>query len=321
LKKLKWLFQPVLIFVVAQVSWALLMAVWIRWYVVRINEIDELISRFPIKENFGTGQWVVLVEGCLLMGIILVGLYIIFVSLRRQTKLNRMQDSILSNVTHELKTPLASIRLYTETLLLRDLGPAEREKFLRRSLSETERLQKLIDTVLISARMTAEKTHHDFQRVAIKELVSDSWKKTLERFGETRAFSFKVTPDIPVDQVFVHGNSLQLSIVFDNLLDNSVKYTEQGGRIHLDLEITNQWIRIALFDDGMGLEKKSLKKVFQRFYRAEKASLHKVQGSGLGLFASYSIVKAHRGKLFATSDGLGKGSCFHVELPRETSDY
>ena len=321
MKQIKWLFQPVLIFVVAQVSWALLMAVWIRWYVTRNREIDDLLMKYSVKEGFGTGQWVVLLEGCLLMAIILVGLYIIFASLRRQTKLNKMQDSILSNVTHELKTPLASIRLCCETLLLRNLSTEEQHKFLKRALSETERLQKLIDTVLISARMTSEAVPNDFERVRLMDTLEHSWKKILERFGEQRHFEWTADPNVSAESVYVEGNPHQLAIVFDNLLDNAVKYTERGGHIHLKVSLTNQFVKLHLFDDGMGIEKQNLKKVFRRFFRAEKSSVRKVQGSGLGLYVCHTIAKAHGGKIYANSEGPGKGSSFHVELPRETLDY
>jgi signal transduction histidine kinase len=104
-------------------------------------------------------------------------------------------------------------------------------------------------------------------------------------------------------------------------LDNSVKYTDRGGLISCKVSLTNQWIKFHFFDDGMGIEKSNLKRIFRRFFRAEKTSLKKVQGSGLGLFVCQTIVKAHQGKIFASSDGPGKGSHFHVELPRQTIDY
>lgn len=320
MRRLRWLFQPVLIFVVAQVSWALLMFVWIRWYLMRNQEIDALINRFPLKDSLATGQWVVLVEGCILMAIILVGLYFIFVSLRKQQKLNKLQDSILSSVTHELKTPLASIRLYAETMLLRNLADNEREKFLRRTLAEAERLQKLIDTVLISARMEADRSLREIEQADVLEIIYASWKRTTERAGETRIFSLERKISTPDGQFVIPCNVHQLSIVFDNLLGNAVKYTSEKGNIILRVDASPTLLRARLTDDGVGVEKPHLKKIFGRFFRAEKTSQIKVHGSGLGLFVCQTIVKAHKGRIHATSDGLGKGSTFYVELPRNPAD-
>jgi signal transduction histidine kinase len=320
MRSLKWLFQPVLIFVVAQVSWALLMFVWIRWYLRRNQEIDALVKRLPLNESLATGQWVVLLEGCLLMAIILVGLYFIFVSLRKQTKLNKLKDSILSSVTHELKTPLASIRLYTETIMLRPLSEAEREKFLKRMLAETERLQKLIDTVLISARMDSDPTLNEVEDANVIDIIYAAWRKTTERAGETRIFTLERKVTTNDGQFRIQCNVHQLSIVFDNLLDNAVKYTSQQGNIVLRIDASENLLRARLSDDGLGIEKSHLKKIFNRFFRAEKISRTKVHGSGLGLFVCKNIVKAHKGRIFASSDGQDKGSTFYVELPRNTSD-
>ncbi|MES2616029.1 MAG: histidine kinase dimerization/phospho-acceptor domain-containing protein, partial [Bdellovibrionota bacterium] len=143
LKKVKWLLHPISVLILAQICWGLLMFVWISWYISRRQEINNLIEKIPLPATT-SGQSVILAQGCILMAFILVGLYMIFVNQRRLSRLAKMQDAILSSVTHELKTPLASIRLYTETMLLRNLSEQDRLKFLQRTLSEAERLQRLI---------------------------------------------------------------------------------------------------------------------------------------------------------------------------------
>ena len=321
MKNLKWLFHPISIFVVAQVSWALLMFVWVRWYLTRNQEMEAIIQRIPLSDNLRTGQWVVLLEGCLLMGIILVGLYGIFVSFRKQVRLNKLQDAILSSVTHELKTPLASIRLYAETLLLRDLQKDEREKFLKRLLAEAERLQKLIDTVLISARIEAGNAASESERIDLIDCALTSWNRVYERVGERRAM--KVDKKIFTEDgcFYMTCNPHQIAMIFDNLIDNAAKYTSEGGTIHLLIEAIEQHIIIRIADNGMGIEKGNLRKVFNKFYRIERNSLKKVHGSGLGLYVSHSIVKAHQGKIYATSEGPGRGATFSVEFERSPADY
>jgi signal transduction histidine kinase len=320
MRRLKWLFQPVLIFVVAQVSWALLMFVWIRWYLMRNQEIDALLQHFPLRDSLATGQMVVLIEGCLLMAIILIGLYFIFVSLRKQTRLNKLQDSILSSVTHELRTPLSSIRLYAETMLLRPLSDSERSVFLHRTLSEAERLQKLIETVLISARLASDGIPRQLEREDVVSVALTSWRRVVDRVGAKRLFHIDTEVNTPDGQWITRCNAHELGIVFDNLLDNAVKYTNENGRVQMKIEATETHLRVKISDDGMGIEKKDLRRIFDRFFRAEKNSLKRVHGSGLGLFVCRTIIKAHQGRIYAASEGPGKGSAFYVEFSGNSAD-
>lgn len=287
---------------------------------IRNREIAAIVERIPIRENFSenlsTGQWVIMLEGCLLMGIILVAIYAIFVSFRKQVNLNKLQDSILSSVTHELKTPLASIRLYTETLLLRPMSEAERTKFIRRILSEADRLQKLIDCVLISARVEAEKIDNIREETDLISMAHASWQRARERFGEKREFHFTKNVDTRDGTFIFNCNPLQVPILIDNLLDNAVKYTDDAGKISMTIDATEESVKLCVSDNGLGIEKPFLKKVFQKFYRVDRNSRVRVNGSGLGLFVCESIVKSHGGRIYAQSEGPGKGASFHVEFER-----
>jgi signal transduction histidine kinase len=179
--KFKWITHPITVLVGAQICWGLLMFVWIRWYILRSEEIDHLVQKIPLPQK-NSGQWIILVEGCILMAFILAGLYMIFAHQRRMSKLAKMQDAILSSVTHELKTPLASIRLYTETLLLRTVSEQDKLKFLKRTLSEAERLQRLIDTVLISARLQTGNSSVHLSRMDVKDILNASINKAKNVF-------------------------------------------------------------------------------------------------------------------------------------------
>ncbi|BBH52657.1 sensor histidine kinase [Fluviispira sanaruensis] len=291
------------------------MFVWIRWYILRSQEINSLIEKISLPAT-SSGQWVILAQGCILMGFILIALYMIFVSQRRLSRITKMQDTILSSVTHELKTPLASIRLYAETMLLRAVSEEEKKKFLRRTLSETERLQRLIDTVLISARLESDKSSLAHVRVNLSELFANCCNQVKDRFSESRSFDFQLNSPNDEKEFFVWGNPYHLSMLFDNLLDNAVKYTEKGGSIVAGILQKKEVVQVFIKDNGQGIEKNNLKKVFKKFYRVERNSKLKVQGSGLGLSVCHSIVKEHHGKLYAMSEGLNKGTTFYVELQR-----
>lgn len=316
LKKLKWIIHPISILILAQICWGLLMFVWIRWYILRSQEINALLTKIPLS-TAPSGQWVILAEGCLLMAFLLVSLYMIFVSQRRLSRITKMQDTILSSVTHELKTPLASIRLYTETMLLREIPIEEKKKFLNRVLGEVERLQKLVDTILISARLNSDhSTTNNHIKMDLIEIINTSMIRMKERFDHMRLFEFKIRPENTPCSFYILGNSQHLSTLFDNLFDNAVKYTKKNDLISIELLLGNENILVSVHDNGIGIEKRDLKKIFKKFYRVDKSAKSKVTGSGLGLSVCHSIVKEHNGKIYAKSDGLNKGTTFYVEFKR-----
>lgn len=255
------------------------------------------------------------------MAFILIGLYMIFVNQRRLSRLAKMQDAILSSVTHELKTPLASIRLYTETMLLRSLTESDRLKFLQRTLSEAERLQRLIDTVLISARLQSNTPSMSLTRLDLKEIIDACFNKAKERFSDSRHFELSFQGLDKDENLPLYGNPYHLSTLFDNLLDNAVKYTKKDGHIHVDTLVKKEQIIVSVKDDGVGIEKENLKKIFEKFYRIDNHAQSIIKGSGLGLSVCYSIVKEHSGKIYAHSDGLNTGSTFYVEFKRIYSHH
>jgi len=321
--KLRMLLHPIVIFVIAQISWALLMFVWIRWYISRNTEFDEIIERVGVAINpaMRTGHLVILVEGCVLMGILLIALYTVFVNFRRQVRMNRLQDSILSNVTHELKTPIASIRLYSETLQIRELSDTERSNFLGRILKDLDRLQSLVDRILLSAQLHGSFSRRSMELVDLSAIVKSSWKNAVERAGTNRNFIVAGFdgPGDSEEKIWIPGIPYELAILFDNLFDNAIKYTQSGGTIELRALLSANKVEITVSDDGVGIETRQLKNIFRKFYRAETATKRNVKGSGLGLSVAFAIVKAHKGMLFAKSNGLDKGSSFHVTFKRDSA--
>jgi signal transduction histidine kinase len=318
MKRLRALFHPIGIFVVAQVSWGLLMFVWIRWYVLRSREIDEVMRNVPWMERSQSISTLILVEGCVLMAIILVGLYLIFVSFRRQVSMNRLQSGFLDSVTHELKTPLAAIRLNTETLLMRELDESRRRQFLARSMVEIERLQSLIDGVLLSARVESG-FRVEYQYVDLLEVLDESWRRMADRVGDRRRLQFERECG---EEPYLWRMSLDyasLSMAFDNLLNNAVKYTDDGGLIAVVVGLSHDRLSIAIRDDGCGIEKRDLRRVFRKFYRSDQQRRKRVSGTGLGLYVSDMVIRAHKGRVYAASEGLNKGATFHVEFRRNDS--
>ncbi len=314
LKRFGWLVHPITAFVVAQICWALLVFTWIWWYLDRERAISAVLAKVPAPPDLQAGQWIILLQGGILLALILLGLLMTFISQRKQVKLNRLHESFLSNITHELKTPIASIRLATETMLLRELSPEDRRKFLGRTLSETIRLQNLVDSILVAARLESQSYTVQRETINLVALVEQTVAQFRDRIGTQREIIFEKIDPLKKKEFLIDGDTIQLQMVFDNLLSNAFKYTSENGQIKVLSTLGSKSFSVDIQDNGVGIEKDALKKIFDKFYRAEGTSRIRVQGSGLGLFIARSVVLEHGGNLIAESEGPEKGAEFHVEF-------
>jgi signal transduction histidine kinase len=227
-----------------------------------------------------------------------------------------MQRNILDSVTHELKTPLASLRLHTETILMRPLSEENRNGFLKKSVHEIERLERLIDEILVAARLESGIPESEKHPHPLLPILEESYLRVRERVGGRRVFSFYKTEKVPHATFEIMANQRQIEMVFNNILENAVKYTPEGGSISVEVAIANDSFSASFTDSGYGIEKNDLNRIFEKFYRARSQQKQRVTGSGLGLFVCRTILKSHGGKIFATSPGPGKGATFHVEFER-----
>jgi signal transduction histidine kinase len=318
-KRFQWLYHPVTVFIFAQICWALLVFTWIWWYFEREKTISSILAKVPAPPELQTGQWVILLQGGILLALILLGLLVTFISQRKQVRLNRLHESFLSNITHELKTPIASIRLATETLLLRKLPEENQKKFLNRTLSESIRLQNLVDSILVAARLESKSFNQQKEPIDLATLVESTVENFRDRFGAERIIRFEKKYTSKVHEFFIDGDRIQLQMLFDNLLSNAHKYSNQGGKILITSNMSGKLFSVTIADDGVGIEKGALDKIFDKFYRAEGTSRIRVQGSGLGLFIAKSVAAAHGGTLTVESEGPEKGAQFHVNFERKTA--
>lgn len=318
-KGFSWVLHPITVYVVAQICWGLLVFTWIWWYFDREKTINTILARVPAPPELQAGQWVILLQGGILMTLILLGLLMTFISQRKQVRLNRLHESFLSNITHELKTPIASIRLATETLLLRKVSEDAQKKFLERTLNESIRLQNLVDSILVAARLESKSDQQRKELIDLVALVETTVENFRDRIGAERVISFEKKYTTAKNEFHLEGDPIQIQMVFDNLLSNAYKYTSSGGHITVQSKLTPKYFTVEIADDGVGIEKESLSKIFDKFYRAEGTARIRVQGSGLGLFIARSVVLAHSGTLSATSEGPEKGAQFHVSFERKAS--
>lgn len=305
------IFHPVFIFVGIQIAWIILMAVWINWYIKNSNRFKEFAEKFK-PELFTTDfNWVILLEGCFLMMIILAGVCLIFVYWNKQARLNKLQSNFVSSVSHELKSPLASIQLYLETMQYQKVTPEERKDFIETMLTDTERLAGLIENILEAGKSDIKSMHTQFVSLPVEQFLKDllkGYERQLKERGCEARLDIQGSP-------VLYGDQRALHMVFSNLLSNALRYSPDGGLITLRVTTENKFCIIEIIDSGVGLNKKVMKRVFRKFYRVRDKETQGVEGAGLGLFISREIIKNHKGKIKVFSEGKGKGTTFAVSLP------
>jgi signal transduction histidine kinase len=255
-----------------------------------------------------------LIFGIVVFALIIAGLIVYTVFLVLEIRRNEEHDSFINSVTHELKTPIASIRLYLETLQSRHVSDAQRSEFYRIMLADADRLHDTVDQVL-RASVAREKTKAVLAPVDLAALVRECVELALVRHHlYAGAISLDARTTVPL---MVRGDAQGLRTVITNLLDNAVKYS--GAEVQVEVSVAAPapntiWVRVQ--DRGIGIPKKQLKRIFNRFYRVHMPRFKPVKGTGLGLYIVRAIARAHGGRVFAQSEGEGQGATFTVELPR-----
>jgi len=256
-----------------------------------------------------------LVLGIIFFGLIIAGLVLYTIFLVREIRRNEQQDSFLNAVTHELKTPITSIRLYLQTLERRTLSENQRRDFYRLMLDDTDRLLGTVEQVLRAGEIRQRRSRRHWKDVDFTAIIEESLELARLRHGlTTEALHFGVTPP---GQITLLGNSEELRTAVANLIENAVKYSGQPPSIMVDVttpDIDTAVLRVR--DNGVGIPRNELKRIFKRFYRVQSRATGQVKGTGLGLFIVRSIARRHGGDAFAESEGEGRGSTFTLRLPR-----
>lgn len=258
---------------------------------------------------------VTLVLGVVFFGLIIAGLVVYTIFLVREIRRNEQQDSFLNAVTHELKTPITSIRLYLQTLERRPLNDDQRRDFYRLMLDDTERLLGTVEQVLRAGEIRQRRSRRHWQDVDFSAIIHESLELARLRHGlSADALRFGEEPAGPITLM---GNPEELRTAVANLIENAVKYSGQTPSIIVDvLSPDVDTVELRVRDNGVGIPPDELKRIFKRFYRVQSVASGPVKGTGLGLFIVRSIVRRHGGDAFAESEGEGRGSTFTIRLPR-----
>ena len=259
---------------------------------------------------------VLLVLGIVFFLVLIFGLVLNTTFLIREIRRNEQHDAFINAVTHELKTPIASIRLYLETLKTREVDEAQRHEFYNIMLADSERLLTTVEQVLRAGRTGHKRRRIDAAVINVSEMVQECLELTRVRYGlnETHLI-YNESPE--AKNAKVSGDVDELRAAFSNLLDNAVKYSDREVQVSVSLStLDDKRVAVRVADKGIGIPSAQLKRIFKRFYRVPGRFMARVKGTGLGLFIVHSVVQKHGGRVFAESPGLGQGSTFTVHLPR-----
>jgi two-component system, OmpR family, sensor histidine kinase SenX3 len=254
-----------------------------------------------------------LILGVIFFALIITGLILNTIFLLREIRRNEQHDAFLNSVTHELKTPIASIKLYLETLRTREVTEAKRREFYDVMLADSDRLLDTVEQVLHAGRMREKSRQLTVSDVDIADVLRDSIGLVRSRYN--LADGVIRLAEIPPGTM-VLADPEELKTAFVNLLDNSIKYSEEDPRISIRAKSTalNNRVAIVIRDNGIGIPPADLKRVFKRFYRVPESGRAR-KGTGLGLFIVKGIIEKHGGRITAESKGVGLGSTFIVQLP------
>ena len=257
-----------------------------------------------------------LILGIIFFIVLIFGVVLNTTFLIREIRRNEQHDAFINAVTHELKTPIASIRLYLETLKTRDVDDEQRREFYNIMLADSDRLLLTVEQVLRASRTGLKRRQFSTSVINISEMVQECLELTRLRYGlNETALIYRESPQ--AHSARVSGDIDELRSAFSNLLDNAVKYSDDQVQVSVLVSaLDDKRVAVRVTDKGIGIPSAQLKRIFRRFYRVPGRFMARVKGTGLGLFIVHSVVTKHGGRVFAESRGLGHGSTFTVLLPR-----
>ena len=242
------------------------------------------------------------------------GLVAVLHDTTEQEKEERERRLFVSNVSHELRTPLTSVKSYLEALDEGALSEPVAPDFIKVSLDETNRMMRMVSDLLSLSRIDNATSHLDIELTNFTAFITF----ILNRFDKIRSQNddkkYEIIRDYPINSIWVEIDTDKMTQVIDNIINNAIKYSPDGGKITVSMKTTDTQMILSISDEGLGIPKKDLPEIFDRFYRVDKARSRAQGGSGLGLAIAKEIIKQHNGFIWAKSE-YGKGSTFTIVLP------
>jgi len=309
MKWLKRIFNPLMAFIGIQLAWVLAVIVWLNWFLGSHRKLRQLAEKYSPELLVGGPDWLILTEGLLLLISILVGVYVIFLYWQKQSSLVREQRHFISQVTHELKSPLASLQLHLETIRRHQPSPEKLAAFLETMLSDTTRLNGLIDNLLSANRVEQKHWRLDLQTIDFSTFVEKYFRSRQFTLPKAGKLTMEINPGI---RAAIDREAMET--VLRNLLENAVLYSDKSPQVNVSLSTEGNNCCLAITDHGRGIDSYEQKKIFKMFYRIRRKD-ENIRGTGLGLFIVHATVRRHQGRVKVESMGKDQGTTFKIYLP------
>ena len=242
------------------------------------------------------------------------GLVAVLHDTTEQEKEERERRLFVSNVSHELRTPLTSVKSYLEALAEGALTEPVAPDFIKVSLDETNRMMRMVTDLLHLSRIDNETSHLDVELINFTAFITFILNRFDKMKSQDEEKKYELVRDYPINSVWIEIDTDKMTQVIDNILNNAIKYSPDGGKITVNMKTTDDQMILSISDQGLGIPKEDLPKIFDRFYRVDKARSRAQGGTGLGLAIAKEIIKQHKGFIWAKSE-YGKGSTFTIVLP------
>ncbi len=309
-----WLFHPIVIFIFSIVALALSLFLFIYWYIEISSGLQILARRIDMDaaQVLAPQTWVVIVVLSILVGIILMGIFTIFVYNQKTWQLYRLQRQFINNFTHELKTPVTSLQLFLETFKKYNLPRRDQEKYISYMLADIGRLSDNINRILNLARLESKSYQAEFKPRDLVAVIEKCHRAHRGLFEGVRIEVHK-----PGAERFVYPVDRPLfEMLVMNLLLNAVKYNESDTpQVDVRFTLRHRHLWIDFIDNGIGIDRRESRKIFKRFYQAGRPGGNPPRGSGLGLNLVQHIARLHQGRVEAASRNDRRGSVFSLVLP------
>lgn len=318
LHRLRWLGHPITVFVSLQLVWLAITLIWVIWFLSQQEAIAELASRFGQELFDSRVTLTILVVGCILLGVLCLGLIMLFVFGQKQTSLARQQRNFVSSVTHELKSPLASLQLSFESLISLKPNPTTAARLHDMILGDIERLKRLVDQILVAGRLDRGAPQNDeWQTITLSEFIHETIPRFIyldPKLGSRIQFDFPAETRLKLPRS-------TLGLILGNLIENAIKYSKRDSPITIGAESRNREILLYVRDQGIGLEPKERRRIFKMFHRGQMVIKKSIPGTGLGLYIVKEAVKSMGGSIWVNSPGVHLGATFYVSFPARSDNH
>ena len=309
----KWLY-PIVILVFSIIALVASLILYIYWYLEVSEGLKSVVKKFSLNpQQFLEPQtWVVILVLSILVGVIFICISIIFVFSQKNLVLYRMQHNFINNFTHELKTPVTSLKLYLETFLKHELSREDQLKYISFMIQDAGRLADNINQILNLAKIEGKSYARDFNILDLVQTVEEFFKTNNHLFQEC-----EINIHNPTKGMYFYNLNVSLfEMLLMNLLTNALKYNESDHpQVNILFQPKEKEIHIQFEDNGIGIEQREIKKIFKKFYQVGSPNNRTAKGSGIGLYMAEQIARLHKGKLKASSQGKGCGTNFTLILP------